>query len=174
MSKSSATGKVTFDDIGSMSAELSAPGGGQGPVADDVNARFIEEFRANGGQIPGELGESIDFLLITVIGAKSGKHRTIPLAYFNLDGRIVIIASMAGSPRHPTWYINIRANPEVTVELGDETYRATAVEITGADRDALFARVCEHAPVFATYQAKTERKIPVVELVHKEWPTDAK
>lgn len=174
MSKSSPGSKVTFDDISSMSAELSAPDGGQGPVANDVNARFIEEFRANGGQIPGELGASIDFLLVTVIGAKSGKHRTIPLAYFNLDGRIVIIASMAGSPRHPTWYINMRANPQVTVEIGSETYQANAVEISGADRDRLFARVCEHAPVFASYQAKTARKIPVVELVHKEWPTDAK
>lgn len=174
MSTSSGNSKVTFEDIGSMSAELSAPGGGQGPVADDVNARFIEEFRSNAGQIPGELGESIDFLIITVIGAKTGKHRTIPLAYFNLDGRIVIIASMAGSERHPTWYNNLRANPDVTVELGDSSYRATAVETSGTDRDALFARVCEHAPVFATYQAKTTRKIPVIELVHKEWPVDAK
>ncbi|MGR9089845.1 MAG: nitroreductase/quinone reductase family protein [Gammaproteobacteria bacterium] len=173
MSKPSGDNNITFDDINSMSAELSAPDGGQGPVANDVNARFIEEFRANGGQIPGDVGQAIDFLLVTVVGAKSGKHRTIPLAYFNLEGRIVIIASMAGSPRHPTWYINMRANPEVTVELGAGTYEATAVEVSGADRDALFASVCEHAPVFASYQEKTERKIPVVELVHKDWPTDA-
>ena len=174
MSKASGDNNITFDDISSMSAELSAPAGGQGPVADDVNARFIAEFRANAGQIPGELGEAIDFLLVTVVGAKSGKHRTIPLAYFNLDGRIVIVASMAGSPRHPTWYINMRANPEVTVELGAGTYQATAVEVSGADRDALFASVCEHAPVFATYQEKTARKIPIVELLHKDWPSDAK
>ncbi len=167
MGTASAESKVTFADIGSMSEELSAPDGGHGPVADDVNTRFIEEFRANAGRIPGELGESIDFLLVTVIGAKSGKPRTIPLAYFNFDGRIVIIASMAGSPRHPTWYINLRKNPDVTVEIGADSYAATAVEVGGAERDALFARVCEKTPVFASYQAKTERKIPVVELVRK-------
>lgn len=173
MSKSSSDSSITFDDINSMSAELSAPDGGQGPVANDVNARFIEEFRANAGRIPGDVGNAVNFLLVTVIGAKSGKHRTVPLAYFDIDGRVVIIASMAGSPRHPTWYINMRANPEVTVELGAESYQANAVEVGGADRDALFATVCEHAPMFAEYQKKTDRKIPVIKLVHNEWPTDA-
>lgn len=173
MSNSSSDGKITFGEIQSMSDELSAPGGGQGAVADQVNAKFIEEFRANKGRIPGEVGDAIDSLIVTVIGAKSGKHRSIPLAYFNIEGRIVIVASMAGASRHPTWLINMRANPEVSVEIGADTFKATAVETSGADRDALFATVCERNPVFARYQQKTERKIPVVELVHKEWPTTA-
>jgi deazaflavin-dependent oxidoreductase (nitroreductase family) len=167
MSKPPSDSSISFDDINSMSAELSAPDGGQGPVTNDVNARFIEEFRANAGSIPGDVGDAIDFLLVTVIGAKSGKHRTVPLGYFDIDGQIVIIASMAGSPRDPAWYINMRANPEVTVELGAASYQANAVELGGADRDALFATACERAPVFAEYQKKTERKIPLIKLERK-------
>jgi len=173
MSEPASGTDITFDDILAMSEELSAPGGGQGPAADDVNSRIIAEFRGNAGRIAGDVGVDNDLVIVTVKGAKSGKDRIIPLVYFDVDGRIVIIASMAGAAKHPTWYINMRANPAVTVEIGADTFAADAVEITGADRDTVFATVCERNPVFQQYQDKTERKIPVVELVHHDWPTTA-
>jgi deazaflavin-dependent oxidoreductase (nitroreductase family) len=165
MNTAAKTSAITFDDIAALTAEVAAPGGGQGPVANQVNERFIAEFRANKGKIAGELGAAVDLMLLTVTGAKTGKERIIPLAYFEIDGRFVIIASMGGSPRNPTWYVNARANPEVVVEVGAERFKARATETVGADRDALFKSVCERNPVFTTYQEKTARKIPVVELV---------
>jgi len=165
MNKAQTSNEITMEDVAAMTAEVAAPGGGQGPIADGVNARLIAEFRANKGHIAGPLAEAVDLLLLTVVGAKSGKERVIPLAYFDIDGRYLIIASMGGSPRNPTWYVNLRANPEVTVEIGEERFKARAVDTAGADRDALFKTVCERQPVFAEYQKKTERLIPVVELV---------
>ncbi len=102
--------------------------------------------------------------LLTTTGARSGKQRTTPLAYIKLDDRILIIASKGGAPEHPAWYVNLVANPTVTVELGAETYQATATTITGEERDELFARVAAKISNFADYQQRTDRVIPVVEL----------
>lgn len=165
MSDTKSDETISFADLAALTAEVAPPGGGQGAVADAVNGRLITQFRANAGRVPGEFGAAVELLLLTVTGAKSGLPRVIPLAYFSIDERLVIVASMGGSPRHPTWYVNLKANPAVTVEVGAETFAARAVETTGADRDRLFDIVCERNPVFTTYQAKTERRIPVVELV---------
>ena len=156
---------ITYDDVKKMTTELSAPGGGQGPVADKVNGALINEFRAKGGTIGGEVGDASELLLVTVIGAKTGLERVIPLVYFRVGERLVVIASMGGSDKHPTWYLNMQANPDVTVEIGAEVCQATAIDTSGTDRDKLFRAVCETNPVFARYQDKTTRMIPVVELV---------
>ena len=97
-------------------------------------------------------------------GAKSGKKRAVPLAYHEVDGRLLIIASMGGAKRNPPWYHNLVANPEVLVEKDGETFSANAVVTAGADRDALFKSVCDALPPFAEYQPRTERIIPVIEL----------
>jgi deazaflavin-dependent oxidoreductase (nitroreductase family) len=87
---------------------------------------------------------------------------------FLRDGeRIMIIASAAGAPTNPAWYHNLAANPDVTVELGTETFAATAVPLRGEERDRLFAHVVQLAPGFGEYQAKTSRVIPVVALYRK-------
>ncbi len=155
---------ITYGDVKKMTAELSAPGGGQGPVANKVNGALINEFRAKGGKIEGEVGDASELLLVTVIGAKTGLERVVPLVYFRVEGRLAVIASMGGSDKHPTWYLNMLANPAVTIEIGAEIYPATAIDTSGTDRDELFRAVCELNPVFVKYQDKTDRLIPVIEL----------
>lgn len=128
-----------------------------------VNEQFMRALRENNGKVPGELHD-VPGLIITTTGAKTGKKRAVPLAYHEVDGRLLIIASMGGAKRHPPWYHNLVANPEVQVEKDGETFVATAIDIQGDERDRLYASVCKAMPVFADYQARTERVIPVIEL----------
>ena len=129
----------------------------------EYNARLIEEYRANGGQLSGQLANS-QILLLTTTGAKSGQERVTPMGY-RLDGdRIVVIAADAGADKHPDWYYNLLAHPQVEVEFGDERYAATATPVTGEARDRLFAEQVRRMPGFGDYQRQTDRVIPVIEL----------
>jgi len=130
----------------------------------DWNTNVIEEFRANHGKVGGVfLGAPL--LLLTTTGARTGTVRVNPLMYLPLDDdRLAIFASKGGAPTHPDWFHNVKANPQVTVEVGDETYRALATEVTGDERDDLYARQAERYPQFAGYQADNPRLIPVVVL----------
>ena len=127
------------------------------------NDAFVLEFRANQGKIAGEL-EGFPFMLLTTKGAKTGAERVAPLAYIEIDDRMLIIASMGGAKRNPPWYHNLVKNPQVGVEVGAESFEAQAVVTEGADREELFRRVVELFPIFGEYQERTERTIPVVEL----------
>jgi deazaflavin-dependent oxidoreductase (nitroreductase family) len=126
----------------------------------EANRRTIEEFRAAGRKLDGRA-----LLLLTTTGAKTGRPRTNPMMYVEIDGRRLVIASNAGAPKHPDWYRNLVANPSVTVECDGEEYAATASPTTGADRDELFAEIVRRFPFFGDHQAGVERTIPVVELV---------
>ncbi|MCA2225845.1 nitroreductase family deazaflavin-dependent oxidoreductase [Nonomuraea aurantiaca] len=132
-------------------------------MANDFNEQIIAEFRANKGKVGG-MFEGADLVLLTTTGAKSGKRTTSPVMYFEDGDRYVVIASYAGADHHPAWYHNLVANPEVTAEIGTETFELTAEVVEGEERDRLYARVVEIAPGFAEYQAKTTRRIPVVAL----------
>jgi len=130
----------------------------------DFNAKIIDEFRANAGKVGGPF-EGAPMVLLTTVGAKSGAQRTTPLVYLPDVERVVIFASKAGAPTHPAWYHNLVANPGVTVEIGDERYAATAKEVTGPERDRLYAEQASRMPGFAEYEVKAgERVIPVVAL----------
>jgi deazaflavin-dependent oxidoreductase (nitroreductase family) len=129
----------------------------------DFNAQIIEEFRSNEGKVGGNF-EGAPLLLLTTIGAKSGKARIAPLVYLQDDDRTVIFGSKAGADTHPDWYHNLLANPRVTVEQGTERYEAEAVIVEPAERDRLFALQKERMPGFADYEAKTDRVIPVIVL----------
>jgi deazaflavin-dependent oxidoreductase (nitroreductase family) len=130
----------------------------------DWNTKVIEEFRANHGEVGG-MFVGAPLLLLTSTGAKSGATRVNPLMYLPLgDGRLAVFASKGGAPTHPDWFHNVKANPVVTVEVGDETYGAIASEVVGGERDELFARQAELYPQFAEYQADNPRLIPVVVL----------
>jgi deazaflavin-dependent oxidoreductase (nitroreductase family) len=132
-------------------------------VLDEVNRNVVEEFRANGGKVGGPFAGS-DIVLLTTVGAKSGRPRVSPLVYFGIDGRILIAGSFGGSPKAPAWVHNLRAHPEVRVEIGTDVYDAVAHELPRGERDALYPRVVEIAPQFGDYQAKTDRVIPLFEL----------
>jgi deazaflavin-dependent oxidoreductase (nitroreductase family) len=129
----------------------------------DFNRRLIEEFRANEGKVTGMFA-NLPVLLITTKGAKSGQQRTTPLVYSRDGDRIVIIASMGGAPKHPSWFHNLSANPEVTLEIGAEKFQARASVPQGAERDRLFKQQADLMPNFNEYQQKTTRRIPVVVL----------
>ncbi len=131
----------------------------------DFNQRNIDEFRSNGGKVGGQF-EGFPLLLLTSIGAKSGERRVTPTAYFDIDGRIYIVGSSAGRDRDPSWAFNIRKNPAVVIEIGSDPPKdVIARELPRAERDALYPAVVERAPGFAEYEKRTDRVIPIFELV---------
>ncbi|OBH03945.1 deazaflavin-dependent nitroreductase [Mycobacterium sp. E2699] len=127
------------------------------------NTSIIDEFRANEGKVGGQF-EGANLLLLTTTGAKSGQPRINPLAYFRIDGKLIIIGSFAGAPVNPAWVHNLRANPAAHVEIGTDAFDVTAHELPSAERDELFEKVAAAAPGFAEYQSKTSRVIPLFEL----------
>lgn len=133
----------------------------------NFNKTIIEEFRANGGKVGGQFANR-SLLLLTTIGAKSGQPRTNPLAYTTDGDHIIVIASKGGAPTNPDWYYNVKANPEVTVELGEEKFQAHAVIAEESERVHLFNQMAEVMPGFADYQRNTDRKIPVIILERTE------
>ena len=123
------------------------------------NIKVIEEFRRTEGR--SGAGRT---LLLTTTGAKSRKERTVPVAFLSEGNRLLIFGSRAGSDKHPDWYWNLRKNPIVTVEVGAEKYQAKATPLEGEGRDRLFAKQKEVMPVFADYESRTQRVIPVIAL----------
>ena len=132
-------------------------------VMSDWNTSIIEEFRANEGRVGGQF-EGAPMILIHHIGARSGTERVNPLVYFPDGDRMVIIASKGGAPTNPDWYHNLRAHPRITVEVGTETFPVDAEEVTGDDRETLWARIIDKMPNFADYQSKVSRRIPLFAL----------
>lgn len=133
----------------------------------DFNERIIAEFRANGGKVGGRFAGA-PMLLLATLGAKSGLRRTTPLVYLPDGDRYIIFASKGGAPTHPSWYHNLLAHPDTTIEVGSETVPVTAVVLTGEERDRLYARQAALRPAFAEYQAKTTRRIPVIALQRRD------
>ena len=133
----------------------------------EINKGVIADFRANGGKVGGQL-EGLPVMLLTMTGAKSGRELCSPLVY-SMDGDdMVVIASKAGAPENPNWYHNLVANPTVTVEVGTDTYEATAVLTEGDERQRLYDQQAATQPQFLEYAAnaaKTGRVIPVFRLV---------
>lgn len=129
----------------------------------EINRQVIEEFRANGGKAGG-MFEGAPLAILTSTGAKSGVERVSPLVYVKDEDKFVIIASKGGAPTSPDWYHNLKANPSATLEVGTEKFGVTATEVTGDERDRLYAKMVAIMPNFAEYERATTRKIPVVVL----------
>jgi deazaflavin-dependent oxidoreductase (nitroreductase family) len=136
------------------------------PEVQDRNAKIIEEFRANQGRVGGQF-EGAPMLLLHTVGAKTGADRLHPMMYLDLDGHRYVFASKGGAATNPDWYNNLRAHPDVSVEVGAEAYPATASTLTGAERDRVYAEQARRYPGFAEYARKTTRVIPVVEITRK-------
>jgi deazaflavin-dependent oxidoreductase (nitroreductase family) len=129
----------------------------------DFNEKVIEEFRANGGKAGG-MFEGTPLVLVHNVGAKSGTEYVTPLVYLGEEGRTFIFASKGGSDANPGWFHNLKAKPETTIEIGTDTVEVLAEELSGEERDRIYEIQKEQQPQFAEYEAKTDRKIPVVEL----------
>jgi deazaflavin-dependent oxidoreductase (nitroreductase family) len=124
-----------------------------------MNEPVIAEFRAKRGVV----GRRHPVILVTTTGARSGRPHVTPLN-FTVDGdRLVVIASKGGSARHPAWYLNLVANPIVTIEHGAETFRARARTAQEPERSRLFDRQAAAMPFFDAYRRRVRaREIPVV------------
>ena len=136
----------------------------KGPAVSDWNASIIEEFRANNGAVGGFF-EDKTVLILHTNGARSGLERLAPLVYRKEDDRVFVFASKGGSDSHPDWYHNLKANPKVSLEIGENTTSAIAAEVVGDERDAIYARQAAAIQNFSEYEAATDRIIPVVELI---------
>jgi deazaflavin-dependent oxidoreductase (nitroreductase family) len=132
----------------------------------DFNGQVIEEFRANGGTAGG-MFEGKPLLLLHNVGAKSGQEYVTPLVYLGEDGRTFVFASKGGAPNHPGWFHNLKAEPNVSIEIGGDTVDVVAAEVTGAERDRIYEIQKQQQPQFAEYEQKTDRAIPVIELTPK-------
>jgi deazaflavin-dependent oxidoreductase (nitroreductase family) len=133
----------------------------------DYNRQVIAEFRANGGKVSGPF-EHTPLLLLTTTGTKSGERRITPMEYLPDGDRLLVFASNGGAPTHPDWYHNLVAHPQVTVEVGTETFDAIAVVTEDPERDRLWTRAVEWDPFLAEHQAKTARQFPVIALCRRE------
>ncbi|BCJ47302.1 hypothetical protein GCM10010168_71090 [Actinoplanes ianthinogenes] len=134
----------------------------------DWNTKIIEEFRANGGRVGGPF-EGAPMVLVHNRGRKTGRELVIPLMYLphETDQDVIyIFASKAGAPEHPDWYYNLITAGKGAAEVGTETYDVTVREITGDERDRIYAEQARRYPGFAEYEQKTAgiRTIPVLEL----------
>ncbi len=129
----------------------------------EMNKKVMEEFRENGGKVGG-MFEGAPLLILTTTGAKSGKTRENPLMYRPDGDRFIIFASMAGAPTNPSWYYNVKANPDVTIEVGAERFAARARELPPEEREGLWEAHKADVPQFAEYEKQAGRVIPLVEL----------
>ena len=148
------------------------PGGTRGtnmppfltPVMKLVNNQMIKRFRrpgAGGGKAAG-----MDGLVLTTVGAKTGKRRQTLLGTFP-DGydNWLIVASAGGAAKNPAWYFNLAARPDqVQIEVGGKSLNVTATQLTGQERDAAWQRITAAQPRYAGYEKKTDRVIPVIRL----------
>jgi deazaflavin-dependent oxidoreductase (nitroreductase family) len=133
--------------------------------SEDPNKKVIEEFRANGGKVGGYF-EGFPLVLLHHKGAKSGTERVNPLVYQRLDDdTVAVFASKGGAPTNPDWYYNLVANPDTTVELGDDTYEVTARVAAGEEGRRIWEAQKQAFPNFAEYEKTAGgREIPVVVL----------
>lgn len=130
------------------------------------NAGIVDEFRANDGVCGGPF-EGNDMILLTMTGAKSGRELVSPLTYHPYEGDFVVMASAGGAPKHPAWYFNLVAHPDITAEVGSERFEATAVLTSGDERQAVYDSMTAAMPRFGDYQAGVEREIPMFRIVRK-------
>jgi deazaflavin-dependent oxidoreductase (nitroreductase family) len=134
----------------------------------DYNTKIIEEFRANGGRVGGPWA-GITLILIHHIGAKSGIERVSPLAYsLQGDGRFAIWAANGGSPTHPNWYYNLKADHRIKVEVSTQTFTVLAEELDDTARAELWPTLVAQYPQLGEVQAKTTRQIPVFMLTRPD------
>jgi deazaflavin-dependent oxidoreductase (nitroreductase family) len=129
----------------------------------DYNVQTIAEFRKNHGKVGGYF-EGAPLLILHTNGKRSGKSHVNPVMYLKDGDRYVVFASKAGADTHPDWYLNLKAHPDIKIEVGDETINVHAEEAKGHERDSLYARQAKLYPNFGDYQRKTKRIIPVVVL----------
>jgi deazaflavin-dependent oxidoreductase (nitroreductase family) len=127
----------------------------------EINRSIVEEFRRTGNveRFPGA-----PIVVLTVTGARSGREQVVPLGFTRDGDDVIVIASKGGRPENPAWYHNLKANPQVKVELPGDSFQAEAIVTEGDERQRLYDAQAAQIPVFAEYQTRTTRQIPVIRL----------
>jgi deazaflavin-dependent oxidoreductase (nitroreductase family) len=126
--------------------------------------RLLAEFRATGGRVPGALAGT-PLLLLHHVGKRTGTRRVTPLAYScHSGGRLVVVATNGGAASHPAWLHNLRACPDVAIEVGADTVTVQASEADGREREELWAEVVQQYPEVGRFASHTRRTIPLVVL----------
>ena len=120
-------------------------------------------YRLSGGALGGRMA-GVPILLLTTVGRKSGRERTLPLLYLETDSGYALVASYGGSDRHPAWYLNLRANSEVEIQVGGKRLQVRAQTVAPQRRAELWPQLVAIYSDYDIYQARTDREIPVVEL----------
>jgi deazaflavin-dependent oxidoreductase (nitroreductase family) len=134
-----------------------------------TNADVISLFRTNHGQVPSPFEDDPPPMIIMhTLGARSGKEHLVPLRAIPAGDDLLVFGSAHGKATHPDWYYNMKAHPDFEIEIGEELRPVRAAEVTGAERDRLFAAHKARYPVFADYEQKLERTIPVMRLIPRE------
>ena len=118
-------------------------------------------YRVSGGRMMGKMGAA-PILLLTTTGRRSRRERTVPVLYLEDGGRFVIVASLAGAPRHPAWFLNLEANPRVRLQVRSRRFAATARRASVEEKAQLWPRLVAMYPAYEGYQNRTARDIPVV------------
>jgi deazaflavin-dependent oxidoreductase (nitroreductase family) len=122
-----------------------------------------EKYMASGGS-QGAEWQGKPVILLTTVGARTGKLRKTPLMRVEHDGEYAIVASLGGAPQHPVWYHNVKKNPRVELQDGTVTGDYDAREVFGDEKAIWWGRAVEAWPDYAKYQTKTDRQIPVFVL----------
>ena len=133
------------------------------PSTSDWARENAEKYMESGGTEGTEL-KGRPVILLTTIGAKTGKIRKTPLMRVEHNGEYAVVASLGGAPKHPVWYYNIKANPQVELQDGPVTEDYEAREVFGDEKATWWERAVETWPDYAEYQKKTDRQIPVFVL----------
>jgi F420H(2)-dependent quinone reductase len=134
------------------------------PLLNQAVKGHVLAYRATGGLVGHRVPGAPPMLLLDHVGAKSGKHRTTPLAYLGDGEDLVLVASKGGSPRHPAWFHNLRAYPDTTVQVGSGRRAVRARVATAEEPARLWPKVVQMYPGYRHYQRRTEREIPLVIL----------
>ena len=133
------------------------------PSTSERTRRQVELFERTDGA-EGNTLRGMPVIVLTTVGAKSGKLRKNALMRVEHDGEYAVVASLGGSPTHPVWYYNVVANPHVELQDGATRRDYTAREVTGAEKALWWERAVAAYPDYAAYQRRTEREIPVFVL----------
>jgi deazaflavin-dependent oxidoreductase (nitroreductase family) len=136
------------------------------PSTSDWARKQAEEFEQSGGTKANTL-RGLPIVLLTTVGAKSGKLRKTPLMRVEHEGEYAVVASLGGAPRHPVWYYNLKHHPHVELQDGPVKRDYIAREVTGDEKALWWQRAVAAYPDYADYQKKTTREIPVFVLSRK-------
>ncbi len=133
-------------------------------MSDLYGAEHVRRYLETDGEVGYRWRNDAPILILTTTGRRTGEERVKPLIFGEDDGRYVVVASRGGAKQHPSWYLNLRADPDVHVQVKADRFRARARTAEGDERERLWRRMAEIWPAYDDYRQKTDREIPVVVL----------